>query len=88
MAFLIIDFSEFLVYSSVIFLYMNKYQYFEWFWTEGGHIQFTVIISLVVCGQTQEVNEIMRQRLIHGALNLERLGRHGTFKYWALCLER
>ena len=86
MAFLIIDFSEFLVFSSVIFLYMNKY--FKWFWTEGGHMQFTVIISLVVCGQTQEVNEIMRQTLIHGALNLERLGRHGTFKSWALCLER
>jgi len=32
-------------------------------------------------------NEIMRQTLIHGALNLERLGRHGTFKSWALCLE-
>jgi len=29
MAFLIIDFSEFLVFSSVIFLYMNKY--FKWF---------------------------------------------------------
>jgi len=86
MAFLIIDFSEFLVFSSVMFLYMNKY--FKWFWTEGGHIQFTVIISLVVCGQTQEVNEIMRQMFIHGALNLERLGRHGTFKSWALCLER
>ena len=85
-AFLIIDFSEFLVFSSVIFLFMNKY--FKWFWTEGGHIQFTVIISLVVCGQTQEVNEIMRQKLIHGALNLERLGRHGTFKSWMLCLER
>ena len=42
-------------------------------------MQFTVIISLVVCGQTREVNEIMRQTLIHGALNLERLGRHGTF---------
>jgi len=25
MAFIIIDFSEFLVFSSVIFLYMNKY---------------------------------------------------------------
>ena len=86
MTFLIIDFSQFLVFSSVIFLYMNKY--FKWFWTEGGHIQFTVIVSLVVCGQTQEVNEIMRQTLIHGALNLERLGRHGTFKSWALCLER
>jgi len=69
-----------------VFLYMNKY--FKSFWTEGGHIQFTVIISLVVCGQTQEVNEIMRQTLIHVALNLERLGRHGTFKSWALCLER
>ena len=78
MAFLIIDFSEFLLFSSVIFLYMNEY--FKWFRTEGVHIQFTVIISLVVCGQTQEVNEIMRQTLIHGALNLERLGRHGTFK--------
>jgi len=33
------------------------------------------------------VNEIMRQTLIHGALNLERLGRHGTFKSRALCLE-
>ena len=44
------------------------------------HHQFTVNISLVVCGQMQEVNEIMRQMLIHGALNLERLGRHGTFK--------
>ena len=33
------------------FLYMNEY--FKWFWTEGGHIQFTVIISLVVCGQTK-----------------------------------
>ena len=76
MAFLINDFSEFLVFSSVIFLYVNKY--FKWFWTEGVHIQFTVIMSLVVCGQTQEVNEIMRQTLIHGALNLERLGRHGT----------
>ena len=54
---------------------MNKY--FKWFRTEGGRIQFTVIISLVVCGQTQEVNEIMRQALIHGALHLERLGRHG-----------
>ena len=43
-------------------------------------MQFTVIISLVVCGQTPDVNEIMRQTLIHGALNLERLGRHGTFK--------
>ena len=51
----IIDFSEFYVFSSVIFLYMNKY--FKWFWTEGGHIQFIVIISLVLCGQTQEVNE-------------------------------
>ena len=30
-------------------------------------MQFTVIISLDVCGQTQEVNEIMRQTLIHGA---------------------
>jgi len=30
----------------------------------------------------------MRQTLIHGAMNLERLGRHGTFKSWALCLER
>ena len=78
MAFLIINFSEFLVFSLLIFLYMNKY--FKWFCTEGGHIQFTVIISLVVCGQTQEVNEIMRQTLIHGALNLERLGQHGTFK--------
>jgi len=29
MAFLIIDFSEFFVFSSVIFLYMNKY--FKWF---------------------------------------------------------
>jgi len=29
MAFSIIDFSEFLVFSSVIFLYMNKY--FKWF---------------------------------------------------------
>jgi len=29
MAFLIIDFSEFLVFLSVIFLYMNKY--FKWF---------------------------------------------------------
>ena len=78
MAFLIIDFSEFLVFSSVIFLNMNKY--FKWFRTEGGHIQFTVIISLVVCGQTQEVNDIMRQTLINGAMNLERLGRHGTFQ--------
>ena len=78
MAFLMIDFSEFLVFSSVICLYLNKY--FKWFRTEGGHVQFTVIISLVVCGQTHEVNEIMRQTLIHGALNLERLGRHGTFK--------
>ena len=43
-------------------------------------MQFTVIISLVVCGETQELNEIMRQMLIHSALNLERLGRHGTFK--------
>ena len=43
-------------------------------------MQFTVIISLVVCGQTQEVNEIMKQKLIHGALNLECLGWHGTFK--------
>ena len=71
MAFLIIYFSEFLVFSSVIFLYMNKH--LKWFLTEGGDIQFTLIISLVVCGQTQEVNEIMRQTLIHGALNLERL---------------
>jgi len=86
MAFLIIDFLEFLVFSSVIFLYMKKY--FKWFWTEVGHIQFTIIVSLVEFGQTQEVNEIMRQTLIHGALNLERLGRHGTFKSWALCLER
>ena len=46
------------------------------------------IADLVVCGQTQEVSEIMRQTLIHGALNLERLGRHGTFKSSALCLER
>jgi len=65
MAFLITDFSECIVFSSVFFLYMNKY--LKWFRTEGGHIQFTVIISLVVCGQTQEVNEIMRQTLIHGA---------------------
>ena len=46
----------------------------------GRSHKFTFIISLVVCGQTQEVNEIMRQMLIHGALNLERLGRNGTFK--------
>jgi len=46
------------------------------------NIQFTVIISLVVCGQTQEVNEIMRQTLIHGALNLERLGR----QLWQYCV--
>jgi hypothetical protein len=47
----IINFSEFSVFSSVIFLYVN--QYFEWFWTEGGHRQFTIIKSLAACAQKQ-----------------------------------
>jgi hypothetical protein len=55
MTFFIIDFLEFWVFSSVIFLYVN--QYFKWFCTEGGHKQFTIIISLAVCAQKQEVNE-------------------------------
>jgi hypothetical protein len=37
------------------FFYMNKY--FKLFWTEGGHIQFTIIKSLAVCAQKQVVNE-------------------------------
>ena len=45
---------------------------------EWSHTIYRYHISSL-CGQTQEVNEIMRQTLIHGALNLERLGRHGTF---------
>jgi len=53
MAFLIIDFSEFLVFSSVIFLYMNKY--FKWFWTEGGHIQFHSFIQYSVWRQVQSL---------------------------------
>ena len=31
------------------FLYVD--QYFEWFWTEGGHRQFTIIKSLAACAQ-------------------------------------
>ena len=55
MTLFIIDFWEFKVFSSVIFLYVNHY--FKWFWTEGGHKQFTIIKSLAVCAQKQEVNE-------------------------------
>jgi len=55
MTFFIIDFSEFWVFVSVILLYVN--QYFKWFWGEGGHKQFTIIKSLAVCAQKQEVNE-------------------------------
>jgi hypothetical protein len=47
MTFFIIDFSEFWVFSSVIFLYVN--QSFKLFWTQGGHKQFTIIKSLAVC---------------------------------------
>jgi hypothetical protein len=34
---------------------MNKY--FKLFWTQGGHIQFTIIKSLAVCAQKQIMNE-------------------------------
>jgi hypothetical protein len=37
------------------FFYRNKY--FKLFLTQGGHIQFTIIISLAVCAQKQVVNE-------------------------------
>ena len=40
---------------SVILLYVN--QYFKWFWTVGGHKQFTIIKSLAVYAQKQEVKE-------------------------------
>ena len=40
---------------SVILLYVN--QYFIWFWTEDGHKQFSIIKSLAVWPQKQEVNE-------------------------------
>jgi hypothetical protein len=45
---LAIPFSDF-------FFYTNKY--FKLFWTQGGHIQVTVIKSLAVCAQKQVVNE-------------------------------
>jgi len=32
-------------------------QYFKLVWTEGGHQQFTIIKSLAICAQKQEVNE-------------------------------
>jgi hypothetical protein len=37
------------------FFYMNKY--FKLFWTQGGHIQFTVTQTLAVRAQTQELNK-------------------------------
>jgi hypothetical protein len=43
------------IFFSDFFLTLN--QYFKWFWTEGGHKQFTIIKSLAVCAQKQEVNE-------------------------------
>ena len=47
---------------SVILLHVN--QYFKWFSTVGGLKQFTIIKSLAVCAQKQEV---MKQTLSHGA---------------------
>jgi hypothetical protein len=43
------------IFFSDFFFYMNKY--FKLFWTQGGHIQVTVIITLAVCAHTQEVNK-------------------------------
>jgi len=51
----IIDFSE--------FRYFFQWYYYAWtnivngFGTAGGHKQFTIIKSLAVCAQKQEVNE-------------------------------
>jgi hypothetical protein len=55
MTFFIIDFSEFWVFSAVIFCLRTNI--LNGFCSEGGHIQFTIIISLAVCAQKQEVNE-------------------------------
>ena len=53
MTFLLLIFRNFRFFS--VILYVN--QYFKWFETEGGHKQFTIIKSLAVCAQKQEVNE-------------------------------
>jgi hypothetical protein len=53
--FLLLIFRYFSYFLHWFFFYMNKY--FKLFWTQGGHIQFTVIKSLAVCAQKQAVNE-------------------------------
>ena len=47
--FLLSIFRNFRYLLQLFFLYVN--QYFEWFWTEGGHRQFTIIKSLAACAQ-------------------------------------
>jgi hypothetical protein len=48
-------FRNFSYFLQWFFFYLNKY--FKLFWTQGGHIQFTVIKSLAVCAQKEVVNE-------------------------------
>ena len=47
--FLLSSFRNFRYFLQYFFLYVN--QYFEWFWTEGGHRQFAIIKSLAACAQ-------------------------------------
>ena len=51
--FLLLIFRNFRYFS--VTLYVN--QYFKWFWTVGGHKQFTIIKSLAVRAQKHEVKE-------------------------------
>jgi hypothetical protein len=53
--FLLLIFRNFSYFLQWFFFYMNKY--FKFFWTQVGHIQFTIIKSLALCAQKQVVNE-------------------------------
>jgi hypothetical protein len=53
--FLLLIFRNFNYFLQWFFFYMNRY--FKLFWTQDGHIQFTIIKSLAVWAQKQVVNE-------------------------------
>jgi hypothetical protein len=69
MAFFIIDFSKFQLFSSVSFSYTNKY--FKLFWTQGGHIQFT-IIKITSCVRSEAGNEWDKHRFMALGILLSR----------------
>jgi hypothetical protein len=53
--FLLLIFLNFGYFIQWFFYVWNNF--FKWFWTEGGHKQFTIIKSLAACAQKQEVND-------------------------------